>query len=95
MTVSRRTLLTLASSFTLAALSGQALASGEVNVYTYRQPSLINPLFEAFTARTGITVRTVFADNGLVERLAQEGRNSPADVLLDGRCRTPRRGSSP
>ncbi len=59
-----------------------ARADGEVNVYTYRQPSLIEPLFEAFTARTGISVRAVFADNGLVERLAQEGRNSPADLLL-------------
>jgi iron(III) transport system substrate-binding protein len=44
--------------------------------------SLINPLFEAFTAKTGIRVRTVFAENGLVERLAQEGRNSPADLLM-------------
>lgn len=59
-----------------------AHAEGVVNVYTYRQPALINPLFEAFTAKTGIEVRSVFADNGLVERLAQEGRNSPADVLL-------------
>jgi len=59
-----------------------AQADGEVNVYSYRQPALINPLLEAFTAKTGIKVRAVFADNGLVERLAQEGRNSPADVLL-------------
>lgn len=66
----------------LGAAAAPALADGEVNVYTYRQPSLIDPLLEAFTAKTGIKVRTVFADNGLVERLAQEGRNSPADVLL-------------
>lgn len=64
------------------AAAAPAFADGEVNVYTYRQPSLINPLLEAFTAKTGIKVRTVFADNGLVERLAQEGRNSPADLLL-------------
>ena len=41
------------------------LADGVVNVYTYRQPSLINPLFEAVTAKTGIQVRAVFAENGL------------------------------
>lgn len=64
------------------AAAAPAFANGEVNVYTYRQPALIDPLFEAFTAKTGIKVRAVFAENGLVERLAQEGRNSPADVLL-------------
>lgn len=59
-----------------------ARAGGVVNVYSYRQPSLIKPLLEAFTEETGIEVKVIFADNGLVERLAQEGRNSPADVLL-------------
>ncbi len=82
MTLSRRTLLAALPLLTLVAGPGPAAAEGVVNVYTYRQPALINPLFEAFTAKTGITVRAVFADNGLVERLAQEGRNSPADLLL-------------
>ena len=83
MFLSRRTALGFGFSFLLAgAAAGPALADGVVNVYTYRQPSLINPLFEAFTKKTGIEVRAVFADNGLVERLAQEGRNSPADLLI-------------
>ena len=83
MLISRRGAAGFCLSLLLAgAAAAPALADGEVNVYTYRQPSLINPLFEAFTAKTGIEVRTVFADNGLVERLAQEGRNSPADLLL-------------
>ena len=72
--------LTLAVAVITAAVPAQA--EGVVNVYTYRQPALINPLLEAFTAKTGIEVQAVFADSGLVERLAQEGRNSPADVLL-------------
>ncbi len=83
MTPTRRSLLSAAAALLLAgSLATPSHADGEVNVYTYRQPSLINPLFEAFTAKTGIQVRAVFADNGLVERLAQEGRNSPADLLL-------------
>lgn len=83
MSLTRRALLATAASLALAtSLSGMAQAAGEVNVYTYRQPALIDPLFEAFTAKTGITVRAVFAESGLVERLAQEGRNSPADLLL-------------
>ena len=57
-------------------------ASGEVNVYSYRQPFLVDPLFEAFTKETGIKVNVVFAKKGLVERMAAEGANSPADVLL-------------
>lgn len=58
-------------------------ASGEiVNVYSYRQPFLVAPLFEKFTQTTGIGVRVIFAKKGLVERVAAEGGNSPADVLL-------------
>ena len=83
MSMSLRTAAGIALSIFLAgAAAAPARAADEVNVYTYRQPSLINPLFEAFTAKTGIPVRAVFADSGLVERLAQEGRNSPADLLL-------------
>ena len=83
MFTTRRQLLGLVLGLAIAAAAApQARADGVVNVYTYRQPALINPLLEAFTAKTGIEVRAVFADNGLVERLAQEGRNSPADVLL-------------
>lgn len=54
----------------------------EVNVLSHRQPFLIQPLFDAFESETGIEVNTVFADTGLVERLAREGRNSPADLIL-------------
>ena len=82
MSISRRSLLSLTAALAVTVASVPARAAGEVNVYTYRQPSLIDPLFKEFTARSGIRVRTVFAENGLVERLAQEGRNSPADVLL-------------
>ncbi|MCH9671589.1 MAG: Fe(3+) ABC transporter substrate-binding protein [Gammaproteobacteria bacterium] len=57
-------------------------ANGEVNVYSYRQPFLIKPMFAAFTRDTGIAVNTVFAKKGLSERLRQEGKNSPADLIF-------------
>jgi iron(III) transport system substrate-binding protein len=60
----------------------EARADGVVNVYSYRQPQLVQPLFDAFTAKTGIQVRMVFAEKGLVERMEQEGDLSPVDVLL-------------
>jgi len=57
--------------------------SGEiVNVYSYRQPFLVEPLFEKFTQTTGIGVRVIFAKKGLIERVEAENENSPADVLL-------------
>jgi iron(III) transport system substrate-binding protein len=59
-----------------------ARAAGEVNIYSYREPGLINPLLAAFSKETGIKTNVVFASNGLIERLAAEGKNSPADVLL-------------
>ncbi|HKY88035.1 MAG TPA: Fe(3+) ABC transporter substrate-binding protein [Pseudorhodoplanes sp.] len=67
----------------LAAASSAALAqSGEVNVYSYREQKLIQPLFDAFTKDTGIKVNVVSASSGLEQRIATEGANSPADVLL-------------
>ena len=59
-----------------------ATAGGEVNVYSYRQPFLVKPLFDAFTKETGIKVNVVFAKKGLVKRLQAEGRNSPADLVF-------------
>lgn len=60
----------------------QVQANGEVNVYSYRQPFLIKPMFDAFTRKTGTVVNMVYAKEGLVERLIQEGDNSPADLIF-------------
>jgi iron(III) transport system substrate-binding protein len=66
-----------------ALLFGSNLAAAaEVNVYSYRQPFLIKPLFDEFTKETGIQVNTVYAQKGLVERLKHEGANSPADLIF-------------
>jgi iron(III) transport system substrate-binding protein len=72
------------TSLTLATLMAVdvAHAQGELNVYTYRETKLIQPLFEAFTAGTGIKVNVISASAGLEQRIKSEGTNSPADVLL-------------
>ena len=57
-------------------------APAQVNVYSYRQPFLVAPLFEKFTAQTGIEVNVIFAKKGLIERIATEGERSPADIIL-------------
>jgi iron(III) transport system substrate-binding protein len=59
-----------------------AHAGESVNVYTYREPALIAPLFDDFTSQTGIAVNVIFAKDGLEQRIRAEGDNSPADVLL-------------
>ena len=65
------------------AVASSALAqSGEVNVYTYRETKLIQPLFDAFTKDTGIKVNVISASSGLEQRIKTEGERSPADVLL-------------
>ncbi|WP_432280209.1 Fe(3+) ABC transporter substrate-binding protein [Thalassotalea castellviae] len=56
--------------------------AAEVNVYSYRQPFLVEPLFNVFTEKTGVKVNVVFAKKGMAERLAREGQHSPADILL-------------
>ncbi|MFC4253222.1 extracellular solute-binding protein [Sinimarinibacterium flocculans] len=53
-----------------------------VNLYTTREPGLIQPLLSAFTRETGVDVRTIFIKDGLAERVAAEGERSPADVLM-------------
>jgi iron(III) transport system substrate-binding protein len=58
------------------------LLAQEVNIYTTREPGLIQPLLDAFTADTGIAVNTVFLENGLIERVEAEGESSPADLLM-------------
>ena len=58
------------------------LANSEVNVYSYRQPILIDPFFEEFTKKTGIKVNVLHAKKGLLERLLAEGTDTPADLVL-------------
>ncbi|GGE33965.1 iron ABC transporter substrate-binding protein [Agaricicola taiwanensis] len=66
-----------------AALTGSAAAqSGEVNIYTTREPGLIQPLLDEFSKETNIKANAIFVKEGLVERVRAEGANSPADLLL-------------
>ena len=71
-----------AIAITAMSVPGAAFAqSNEVNVYTYREKKLIQPLFDAFTKDTGIKVNVVSASSGLEQRINTEGVHSPADVF--------------
>lgn len=66
---------------TLLAIAAPAIAD-EVNVYSSRQPYLVEPLFDAFTSETGIKVNVSFLKKGMVEKLKAEGKRSPADLVM-------------
>ncbi len=74
--------LAVSSACLLGLAAGAANAQEKVNIYSYREPGLIDPLLKAFTAKTGIQINVVFASAGLNERLAAEGALSPADLLF-------------
>ena len=66
--------------FSLSA--GIAKAAEEVNIYSHRQQFLLQPFLDRFTEQTGIQTNVVFAAKGLAQRLAAEGKASPADLVL-------------
>lgn len=63
------------------AIATPAMAA-EVNVYSYRQPELIQPLMDKFTEQTGIAVNIAFLKKGLIEKLSAEGDRTPADLIF-------------
>ncbi|WP_062206885.1 Fe(3+) ABC transporter substrate-binding protein [Aureimonas sp. AU12] len=67
---------------TMSALASTSAMAADVNIYSSRQPALIQPLLDAFTKETGLTTATIFIEKGLEERVKAEGANSPADVIL-------------
>lgn len=76
--------MTLRLSLAALALTSVALPAmaQEINIYSHRQPELIQPIIDAFTAETGIKVNIAFVDKGMSERLVAEGSRSPADLVL-------------
>jgi iron(III) transport system substrate-binding protein len=73
-------LLSVVAALTLSA--GHALGA-ELNIYSARHYQTDDALYGDFTRLTGIKVNRIEArDDELVERLRNEGANSPADVLI-------------
>lgn len=64
-------------------LASSLLASSEVNVYSHRHYDSDKVLFKKFEEKTGIKVNVVTAKaEELVSKLAIEGENTPADILI-------------
>lgn len=73
--------LRLTTALTAMAVAAPAIAE-EINIYSYREPALLQPLTDAFTAETGINVNVAFLNKGMIERLQAEGKRSPADLIF-------------
>jgi len=66
----------------LAVFGSAQAGAAEVNIYTTREPKLMEPLLAAYTKQTGTKVNMVFLKDGLAERVAAEGTSSPADLMM-------------
>ncbi len=83
MSTTMRLAAILLGSAMLAGTAAPAFSqSTEVNIYSYREQSLLQPLIDAFEEESGIKVNVLYAGDGLLERVAAEGELSPADVVL-------------
>lgn len=70
------------------AMAGASLAGAQadekvLNLYSARHYQTDEALYSAFTRQTGITIKRIEGkEDELLERIRNEGANSPADVLL-------------
>ena len=73
---------TIAVSLLSISVSAGALAA-EVNIYSARKEKMIKPLLDQFSAQTGIKTNLITASaDKLLTRMINEGRNTPADILI-------------
>lgn len=67
----------------VAAAAAAHAQTNELNLYSARHYQTDEQLYSNFTKQTGIKLNRIEADdNAILERLKNEGKNSPADVIL-------------
>ena len=73
----------LLAALALTLFGGTAQAAEEVVVYSSRIDELIKPVFDAYTAKTGVKVKFITDKEApLMQRIKAEGENGVADLLL-------------
>ena len=74
MTKTTRLAVALLSSVVLTGVAAPAFAqSGEVNIYSYREQSLLQPLLDKFSEEAGIKANVLYAGDGLWNALRPRG----------------------
>ncbi|VUD40881.1 Iron uptake protein A1 [Thalassocella blandensis] len=67
----------------LATIAAPAMSKEVVNIYSARHYDTDLTLYREFEAKTGIKVNLIEASSdALIERIANEGKYSPADILI-------------
>lgn len=78
-----RTRSLFAAVFGAAILAAGVASAAEVNLYSARHYDTDKALYENFTKQTGIKVNVIEGkEEELIERMRNEGSNSPADLLI-------------
>jgi iron(III) transport system substrate-binding protein len=73
--------LALAAAVALAGCGGGS--DDKLTIYSGREEELVAPLFEMFTAQSGVDVEVRYGDSAeLAATIAEEGESSPADVFF-------------
>ena len=62
--------------------AAKAAQADVLNIYSARTPQLIQPLLDAYTQETGVEFKVLHLSKGMAQRLAAEGDNTPADIVL-------------
>lgn len=64
-------------------VSAMAAPTDELVVYSSRIDQLIKPVFDAYTAETGVKIKFITDKEApLMQRIKAEGENTPADLLI-------------
>ena len=72
----------VSASIATAILVCAPVSAAELNIYSTREAALLAPLSQAYSEATGTKVNVVFLKDGLAERVAAEGENSPVDIMM-------------
>ncbi|MBL4902084.1 MAG: extracellular solute-binding protein [Desulfocapsa sp.] len=73
----------LAASILFSGVWASMTQAAEVSVYSARKEHLIKPLFDAYTAKTGVKINYTTGKAGmLLEKLKAEGEHPAADLLI-------------
>ena len=76
-------ILILSAAFLIAGAGLIRTAKAEtLNIYSSRNPQLIQPLLDAYTDETGISFKVLHLSDGMAQRLEAEAYNTPADMVL-------------
>ena len=63
-------------------LIAKAAQAEVLNIYSARTAQLIEPLLDAYTQETGVEFKVLHLSKGMAQRLAAEGDDTPADIVL-------------